>query len=108
VTPTSSGEHVQVLDLAQLKPYFSISILECAIEDTSRAFETLMRFLKQEAEEPGRSIDVSVTGEIVVGGNDSGSIEDMGSLSSSDLTGFMQSLVAEPKPHLGQQKNPGS
>lgn len=81
MTPTSSGERVEVLDLAQLKPYFSISILACVIEDTGRAFETLMKFLRKEAGERGRSIDVSVTGEIVVEGYDGGSIENVGSLS---------------------------
>lgn len=51
------------LSPAQLKPYFSVTILECVMDDTDHAFTELVKYLRQAADDKGRSLAVQVTGE---------------------------------------------
>lgn len=78
-TADSSGT-VAILDLAILKPYFSISILECVADDYGMAFNALVAFIRKEARSRGQAIAAKLTSEIEVDGRSGGEINDLGAL----------------------------
>ncbi|GAA1989872.1 hypothetical protein [Amycolatopsis minnesotensis] len=53
------------LHLVDLKPYVSVVLLECTDDEPARAFETLRRFLRKNAGDPGRADGIRVRAEIV-------------------------------------------
>src|SRR5262245_45488074 len=85
MTTTSSASALpEVPRLAELKPYLSVTVLECTQEDHRAPFETLQRFLRASAEDKGRALDVLVSTEIHVGPDDV--IEELGSLADLGFT----------------------
>lgn len=80
--PTGNPEHLRMADLT---PYFSIIVLECTSDDVGGAFMILRRFLRRTAGERGHAIGVRITAETIVGGSDTDSIEDVGSLENLSI-----------------------
>lgn len=66
-TPAREDQPLPELSLAQLKPFFSITILECVVEDVDRAYITLITSLKKVAQTAGQSLSVELTGEVSIG-----------------------------------------
>lgn len=58
------------LRLADLTPYFSVTVLGCVADDPGAAFDSLRRFLRKEAAEPGRADSVRILSEVSVTGTD--------------------------------------
>jgi hypothetical protein len=65
--PSSDRPELAQLDLTQLRPYFSITIIECTSDDPRRAFDSLQRFLRREAGKPGRATSVEPLAEVEYG-----------------------------------------
>lgn len=87
MTTTSSADALpNAPRLADLTPYFSITVLECVHNDPEPAFETLLRFLRRSAEDKGRAIDVDVGPDIRLGHDDV--IEELGSIEEFGFTGL--------------------
>jgi hypothetical protein len=84
--PTSAGEAPDVLSLADLTPYFSITVLECTGVDPDVAFQALQRFLRRSADEPGRAADISIRAENALGAFDA--VGELGELSELGFTGL--------------------
>jgi hypothetical protein len=59
------------LSPAHLKPYFSVTIVECVTDDSDQSFTELVRYLKQAAGDKGRSLAVQETGEFDLRSTDS-------------------------------------
>lgn len=72
IVPDISGEEVELptLDVANLTPQWSITVLERTGDDPSADFRSLQRFLRSTALKPGRAVSVSVTSEITLGTTD--------------------------------------
>jgi hypothetical protein len=90
VTNLSDSSDLSELNLLQLRPYFSISILECVTDDPERAFESLVRFLRHEAENRGQGLTVQVVGETIVDlgrGGEVGAIDSLADLGFDRLYG---------------------
>ncbi|WP_153030364.1 hypothetical protein [Amycolatopsis sp. YIM 10] len=54
------------LNLADLKPYLSVILLECAAEDPEVAFDALRRFLRRTALDPGRADEARLLAEVAL------------------------------------------
>lgn len=67
-TETGLEAPPDVLRLADLRPYFVITVLECVDDDPDGAFVVLQQFLRCLVDDPGRSLSVRVTSEITIGG----------------------------------------
>jgi hypothetical protein len=67
LTDAQDREFPEYLNLDILKPYFSITILECLSDNWSRDFSHLCRFLRREAENPGQAITTTITAELRAG-----------------------------------------
>lgn len=59
-------DDARALRLADLKPYLSVTVLECVVDDAGRAFSTLQAFLRALSDKPGHAIAVHTTGELVI------------------------------------------
>lgn len=68
--PTDDGRALPDLSPSHLKPYFSVTVLECVIDDVDYAFRELISYLRQAARDKGRSLAVELTGEIDIEGPD--------------------------------------
>jgi hypothetical protein len=80
-TTETTEEHPESLDPAALRPYFSITVLECLDEDADRGFGSLTAFLRGLANNGQRSIAVRITGETSIGPDtDIDHVEGIGSL----------------------------
>jgi hypothetical protein len=77
---TGDGPRLPSVSPSQLRPYFSVTILECVIDDVDRAFHELVGYLRLAAHDKGRSLAVEPVGEIDFKGSD-GSVDE-GSTSS--------------------------
>lgn len=60
------GEDGRVIRFDQLKPFLTVTVLECTSDDPAAAFVALQRHLRQAAIDPGRAIGVALTGETYV------------------------------------------
>jgi hypothetical protein len=66
VDEPAAEDRLDQLDLGQLRPYFSIHILECVTDNLDGAFLTLTHFLRQQSSDPGRSISAELTAETYI------------------------------------------
>jgi hypothetical protein len=62
-TLNSSEDAPEMLRLADLKPYLSITVLRCASDDDDIAFDALQRFLRKSAADPGRAVATRVSAQ---------------------------------------------
>lgn len=69
--PNSIVDNSSDIPLDHLKPFFSITILNCVTEDVDEAFEALIEFLRSAAGDAGRAHNVEQVGELNIGPADS-------------------------------------
>jgi hypothetical protein len=98
MTHTPSADDVPpLLHLAELTPYFSVVILECAIDDPAVAFEALRRFLRRTAANRGRTAAVRITAEAVRGADDIlDEVGHLGELGADGLYGVACEVTRPP------------
>jgi hypothetical protein len=93
VTSAAGSSEIPKLELLQLRPYFSIYILECVVEDPVKAFDSLVRFLRSQAGTRGQALAADVVGEVKVdgeGSNDAVSIGPLAELGFDRLYGIVR------------------
>ncbi|OLM33042.1 hypothetical protein Ae717Ps2_3938 [Pseudonocardia sp. Ae717_Ps2] len=66
-TSDTSAGHPEV-QIGSLRLYFSVTILECVVDDGDRAFRELVKFVRSSAKYLGRSTSAVVVAETLVGG----------------------------------------
>ncbi|MFJ5990642.1 hypothetical protein [Lentzea sp. NPDC092896] len=66
VSGAERNDAVKALRLADLKPYLSVTVLECTGKDLDKAFSILQAFLRKLSEKPGLAIAVHTTGELAI------------------------------------------
>lgn len=90
MTEQVDSEGTAELDISQLRPYFSVTILECVIDDVAVAYHALLRYLRKSAQDKGRALTTEVIGETVISADpasesDDGSGEFLASLGFEDM-----------------------
>jgi hypothetical protein len=63
-------EPLPELSLSHLRPFFSITILECVVDEIDLAYSILVRYLRKCAEDKGRALTSELIGETIIGGPD--------------------------------------
>lgn len=76
MTEQTGEDLLPQLALNQLRPWFSITILECVVEDGDSAFAAFVKYLRKAAGDKGRSLTAELTAEIQIGGPDDNSQDD--------------------------------
>ncbi|NRN64295.1 hypothetical protein GC106_15010 [Kibdelosporangium sp. 4NS15] len=71
------------LRLTDLKPYFSVTVLECSCDDPDTAFKALRRFLIKSANDQGYAVSIRLGDEIDLAGP--GEVGEFGALESLGL-----------------------
>lgn len=79
---------VKALRLVDLKPYLSITVLECSDEDADGAFSILQAFLRELSNKPGHAIAVHTTGELAIEDFRAEETEEAGLLRAFGFDGF--------------------
>jgi hypothetical protein len=89
VADLPDGNGLEKLDLTQIHPYFSISVLECTSEDLQRAFGALIRFLRSEAGKRGHAIAANVLAEVTLDtSKESADQDESNSIGAFSVLGF--------------------
>ncbi|GAA4531053.1 hypothetical protein [Amycolatopsis samaneae] len=97
MTTESASPPLQKLCLTDLKPYMSVVLLECTSDDPAQAFETLRRFLRKSAADPGRADDARIRGEVAVRAGEL--VDDLGivgDLGVEEVLGIAREVLRAP------------
>jgi hypothetical protein len=94
---SSSGDIPETLNLVDLTPYLSITILRCVGDDPTVADTGLMRFLHRSAYGAGRAVEARVRSEVTLSAEDAiGGLGTLGQLGFDSLYGVTREVWRVP------------